>query len=279
MWTETSGVEYEALALVSNTFACFQLHLGYLSTFKLMIVIKREKVMVVGVWPILSFSEFFFFFFFSSNRSSWSGYTQFDELFPLMQCTRLFFLPPDWGSSVGETSSSFSSIALPPSSLHRQLSSLWFSFICSTDWSSSRLVYKQASLQVPMDWQHKFFIPVWFSVCSKTCLNGGKCYFSSGTQRCRCATQYTGEHCNSECVCMCQRNDILHWDNTPTLDSCFGLVGHHQQGAECEPLESKPLNIMANAEPLAVCVCVCVCVCACACACVYMSLPLSAVLV
>ena len=34
------------------------------------------------------------------------------------------------------------------------------------------------------------------------------------------------------CVCVCQ-NDILHWVNTPTLDSCFGLVGHHQQGAVC----------------------------------------------
>ena len=52
------------------------------------------------------------------------------------------------------------------------------------------------------------------------------------------------------CVCVCQ-NDILHWVNTPTLDSCFGLVGHHQQGAECDPLESQPLNIRAYAQPLA----------------------------
>ena len=52
------------------------------------------------------------------------------------------------------------------------------------------------------------------------------------------------------CVCLCQ-NDILHWVNTPTLDSCFGLVGHHQQGAECDPVESHPLNIMAYAQPLA----------------------------
>ena len=49
---------------------------------------------------------------------------------------------------------------------------------------------------------------------------------------------------------MCQ-NDILHWVNTPTLDSCFGLVGHHQQGAECDPVESQPLNIKAYAQPLA----------------------------
>ena len=52
-------------------------------------------------------------------------------------------------------------------------------------------------------------------------------------------------------VCVCQ-NYILHWVNTPTLDSCFGLVGHHQQGAECDPLESQPLNIMAYAQPLLV---------------------------
>ena len=81
-------------------------------------------------------------------------------------------------------------------------------------------------------------------------------------------------------------------------------MGHHQQGAECDPLESQPLNIRAYAQLLAcgcklskittlacavtmttsdhktrekllpvcmcVCVCVCVCVCAraCACACV-----------
>ena len=41
------------------------------------------------------------------------------------------------------------------------------------------------------------------------------------------------------------QNSILRWVNTPTLDSCFGFVGHHQHGAECDP----------------VCVCVCVCVC------------------
>ena len=56
---------------------------------------------------------------------------------------------------------------------------------------------------------------------------------------------------------VCVKNDILHWVNTPTLNSCFGLVGHHQQGAVCEPLESQPLNITANAQPLA-CVCLCV---------------------
>ena len=50
-------------------------------------------------------------------------------------------------------------------------------------------------------------------------------------------------------VCVCQ-NDILDWVNTPTLDNCFGLVGHHQQGAECDLLESQPLNIVANAQPL-----------------------------
>ena len=50
--------------------------------------------------------------------------------------------------------------------------------------------------------------------------------------------------------CMCQ-NDILHWVNTATLDSCFGLVGHQQQGAECDPVESQPLNIKAYAQPLA----------------------------
>ena len=49
---------------------------------------------------------------------------------------------------------------------------------------------------------------------------------------------------------VCQ-NDSLHWVNTPTLDSCFGLVGHHQQGAECDPVESQPLNIRAYAQPLA----------------------------
>ena len=54
--------------------------------------------------------------------------------------------------------------------------------------------------------------------------------------------------CVCVCVCVCQ-NDILHWVNTPTLDSCFGLVGHHQQGAECDPLESQPLNIRAHAQP------------------------------
>ena len=52
------------------------------------------------------------------------------------------------------------------------------------------------------------------------------------------------------CVCVCQ-NDILHRVNTPTLDSCFGLVGHHQQGAECDPVESQPLSIRAYAQPLA----------------------------
>ena len=52
---------------------------------------------------------------------------------------------------------------------------------------------------------------------------------------------------------VCQ-NDILHWVNTPTLESCFGLVGHHQQGAECDQLESQPLNIRAYAQPLT-CVC------------------------
>ena len=56
--------------------------------------------------------------------------------------------------------------------------------------------------------------------------------------------------CVCVCVCVCQ-NDILHWVNTPTMDSCFGLVGHHQQGAECDPVESQPLNIMAYAQPLA----------------------------
>ena len=50
-------------------------------------------------------------------------------------------------------------------------------------------------------------------------------------------------------ACVCKKNDFLQLVNTPTLDSCFGLVGHHQQGAECDP-------------PL-VCVCVCVCVCPC----------------
>ena len=54
--------------------------------------------------------------------------------------------------------------------------------------------------------------------------------------------------CARACVGVCQ-NDILHWVNTPTLDSCFGLVGHHQQGAECDPLESQPLNIRAYAQP------------------------------
>ena len=49
---------------------------------------------------------------------------------------------------------------------------------------------------------------------------------------------------------VCQK-DSLHWVNTPTLDSCFGLVGHHQQGAECDPVESQPLNIRAYAQPLA----------------------------
>ena len=52
------------------------------------------------------------------------------------------------------------------------------------------------------------------------------------------------------CACVC-KNDSLHWVNTPTLDSCFGLVGHHQQGAECDPVESQPLNIRAYAQPLA----------------------------
>ena len=56
--------------------------------------------------------------------------------------------------------------------------------------------------------------------------------------------------CVCVCVCVCQ-NDSLHWVNTPTLDSCFGLVGHHQQGAECDPVESQPLNIRAYAQPLA----------------------------
>ena len=56
--------------------------------------------------------------------------------------------------------------------------------------------------------------------------------------------------CVCVCVCVC-KNDILHWVSTPTLDSCFGLVGHHQQGAECDPLESQPLYIMAYAQPLA----------------------------
>ena len=50
--------------------------------------------------------------------------------------------------------------------------------------------------------------------------------------------------CACECVC---QNYILHWVNTPTLDSCFSLLGHHQQGAECDPQESQPLNIMADA--------------------------------
>ena len=49
---------------------------------------------------------------------------------------------------------------------------------------------------------------------------------------------------------VCQ-NDILHWVNTPTLDRCFGLVGHHQQGAECDPVESQPLKIRAYAQSLA----------------------------
>ena len=49
---------------------------------------------------------------------------------------------------------------------------------------------------------------------------------------------------------VCQ-NDILHWVNTLTLDSCFGLVGHHQQGAECDPVEGQPLNLRTCAQPLA----------------------------
>ena len=61
---------------------------------------------------------------------------------------------------------------------------------------------------------------------------------------------------------MCQ-DDILDWVNTSTLDNCFGLVGHHQQGAECDLLESQPLNIVAYAQPLTCGVCVCVCVCVC----------------
>ena len=70
--------------------------------------------------------------------------------------------------------------------------------------------------------------------------------------------------CVCVCVCMCQ-NDILHWVNTPTLDSCFGLVGHHKQGAECDPVESQYLNIRAYTQPLACgggggCDCLCLCV-------------------
>ena len=55
-------------------------------------------------------------------------------------------------------------------------------------------------------------------------------------------------------VCMfVSKNDILHWVNTPTQDSCFGVVGHHQRGVECEPLESQAFNIIASAEPLGGC--------------------------
>ena len=55
--------------------------------------------------------------------------------------------------------------------------------------------------------------------------------------------------CVCVCVCVCQ-NDNLHRVNTPALDSCFGLIGHHQQGAECDPVQSQPLNIRAYAQPL-----------------------------
>ena len=59
-------------------------------------------------------------------------------------------------------------------------------------------------------------------------------------------------HCVCVCVCVCVcQNDILHWVNTPTLDSCSRLVGHHRQGAECDPVESQPLNIRVYAQPLA----------------------------
>ena len=44
------------------------------------------------------------------------------------------------------------------------------------------------------------------------------------------------------CVFVCQ-SDILHWVTTqPGHVSAFGP---HQQSAECEPLESLPLNIIA----------------------------------
>ena len=75
---------------------------------------------------------------------------------------------------------------------------------------------------------------------------------------CVCVVVVVVVVCVCVCMCLCQ-NDILDWVN-PTLDSCFGLVGHHQQGAECDLLESQPLNIVAYAQPLTCGVCVCVCV-------------------
>ena len=48
---------------------------------------------------------------------------------------------------------------------------------------------------------------------------------------------------------VCQ-NDNLHWVNTPTLDSCFGLVGHHQQGAPGNPLAVQRLFFARENEAL-----------------------------
>ena len=76
---------------------------------------------------------------------------------------------------------------------------------------------------------------------------GGRVHFSSVTYLVFAKGICTKFRSVLVCVCVCvcvSKNDILHWVNTPTLDTCFGLVGHHQQGAECDPVESQPLNIV-----------------------------------
>ena len=68
----------------------------------------------------------------------------------------------------------------------------------------------------------------------------------------RVSTAISDSFTSSLCVCAKKKNDTLHWVNTPTLDNCFGLLGQHQQGAECEPLQSQPLNNSNAQHPLLV---------------------------
>ena len=77
--------------------------------------------------------------------------------------------------------------------------------------------------------------------------------------------------CVCVCVCVCVSVCVSKHDQafskTQTLDSCFGLVGPHQQGA-------KSCVCVCGWVSLCVCVCVCVFVSARICASVWVSLSL-----
>ena len=79
----------------------------------------------------------------------------------------------------------------------------------------------------------------------RTCTSGIRVHRAADyTTKVGPASRARARVCVCACVCVCQ-NDILHFVNTPTLDGCFGLVGHHQQGAECDPVESQTMIIRA----------------------------------